>query len=170
MNKLTLSYTQYQYYLSKICRDISLSKWTPDYVVGLVRGGSLSAVMISHYFDKPCHMLKVALRDHEDTEHNCWMPEDAFGYGLGTRKNILIVDDINDTGATIDWLVDDWQSSCLPDNEEWPTIWNHNVRFATIVDNLSSKCSVKMDYVGFEINKAETDVWIDFPYENWWSK
>jgi len=25
-----------------------------------------------------------------------------------------------------------------------------------------------MDFVGMEVNKAEEDVWIDFPYESWW--
>jgi len=39
-----------------------------------------------------------------------------------------------------------------------------------LVDNLASKCNVKMDYVGMEVNKAEKDVWIDFPWEDWWTK
>ena len=26
-------------------------------------------------------------------------------------KNILIIDDINDTGATFEWLVNDWKQS-----------------------------------------------------------
>ena len=29
-------------------------------------------------------------------------------------KNILIVDDINDTGATFEWLVNDWKQSVCP--------------------------------------------------------
>jgi hypothetical protein len=27
-----------------------------------------------------------------------------------------------------------------------------------------------MYYVGMEVNKAENNVWIEFPYEDWWSK
>jgi len=27
-----------------------------------------------------------------------------------------------------------------------------------------------MDYTGMEINKAENDVWVDFPWEDWWLK
>jgi len=27
-----------------------------------------------------------------------------------------------------------------------------------------------MNYCGMEVNKAEEDVWIEFPYENWWMK
>ena len=83
-------------------------------------------------------------------------------------KHILIVDDINDTGATFNWIMKDWQSSCLPNNDDWKWVWNNNVRFAVLVDNLASHCEVKMDYAGMEVNKAENDVWIEFPYESWW--
>jgi hypothetical protein len=44
------------------------------------------------------------------------------------------------------------------------------VRFATVFDNLASNANVKMTYVGEEINKAERDIWIDFPFEDWWTK
>jgi hypoxanthine-guanine phosphoribosyltransferase len=98
-------------------------------------------------------------------ESNLWMAEDAYN-----GKNILIVDDINDTGATFNWIMKDWASGCRPNDEKWKSVWNNNVRFAVLVDNLASKCDVKMDYVGMEINKAERDVWIEFPYEEWWSK
>jgi hypoxanthine phosphoribosyltransferase len=107
-------------------------------------------------------------------ESNLWMAEDAYGYnredGLPMAKNILVVDDINDSGATLNWVMEDWQSSCLPADARWDHVWNQNVRFAVVIDNLASKCKVKMDYCGAEINKAEDDVWVDFPYEDWWKK
>jgi hypoxanthine phosphoribosyltransferase len=87
------------------------------------------------------------------------------------KKNILIVDDINDTGATLNWIMQDWQESCHSRDDRWEDeIWNNNVRFAVLFDNLASNCNVKMDYVGEEVNKAENNVWIDFPYEDWWTK
>ena len=88
----------------------------------------------------------------------------------GTYKEILIVDDINDTGATFNWIMEDWRSSCFPNDDTWDEVWNNNVKFAVVVDNLASKCNAKMDYVGREINKAENDVWVDFPWEDWWAK
>jgi xanthine phosphoribosyltransferase len=175
MEKRKVSWQEFQGLVAKICRDISLGTWRPDYVVGITRGGLLPAVMISQYFNIPCETLKVSLRDNggeHATESNLWMSEDAFGYDPDIpTPNILVVDDINDSGATINWILNDWQSSCLPDAERWlDEIWNQNVRFATIFDNLASESKVKMDFVGEEINKAENPVWIEFPFEEWWTK
>jgi uncharacterized protein len=175
VNKLIINDAEFKGLVAKICRDITLTDWRPDYIVGLTRGGLLPAVMISQYFNIPCETLKISLRDGEECESNCWMAEDAFGYnaaeiGDPLCKNVLVVDDINDQGSTLNWLMNDWQGSCLPGDPRWEHVWNQNVKFAVIVDNLSSKCNVGMDFVGMEVNKAENDVWIEFPYEEWWTK
>jgi xanthine phosphoribosyltransferase len=165
MNKLIINDSEYKHLVSKISREIYFSKWIPDYVVGITRGGLLPAVMLSHYLSIPMNTLQISLRDNGESESNLWMAEDAYN-----GKNILIVDDINDSGATLNWLMEDWPSGCFPDDEKWKLVWNNNVRFASIIDNLASKCNVKMDYCGKEINKSEQDVWIEFPYEEWWAK
>lgn len=164
MIKQRIKFSEFSGYLSKICRQFG--SWRPDYVVGLTRGGLLPAVMISHWLDVPMYSLNVSLRDNISlSESNLWMAEDAFA-----GKNILIVDDINDSGATLNWIMDDWRSGCFPTDPKWDNVWNNNVRFAVVVDNLASECAVAMDYAGLEVNKAEKDVWIDFPYEEWWAK
>lgn len=167
MKKHFISQKQFNGLVADICRQVVNSSWKPDYVVGITRGGSIAAVMISHYFNCSCEMLKVSFADDDQQESNCWMSEDAFGYE-STPKNILIVDDINDTGRTLNWIVDDWQSTCLPNHEQWKSVWNNNVRFATVVDNTASKFAHKIDFAGMEINKVEDPAWIVFPYENWW--
>jgi hypoxanthine phosphoribosyltransferase len=167
--------------ISDISMKMHRDNWKPDYIVGLTRGGLIPAVYLSHYLDVPMETLKVSLRDNAETETNCWMAEDAFGYDYsneiietypasiygeeGQGKNILIVDDINDTGATLDWIINDWQSSCMPDSPKWLNVWGNNVRIAVLVDNLSSNFSRKVDYCAKEINKAEKDVWIVYPWE-----
>lgn len=195
MEKRKVSWDEFQGLVGKVCRDITLSDWRPDYVVGITRGGLLPAVMISHYFNVPCHTLKVSLRDGEDCESNLWMAMDALGDPPSERfvdsddvgeileaasdlleagdtwKNILIVDDINDQGSTINWILKDWPAGCHPHHPAWKDdVWNVNVKFAVLFDNLSSNALIKMDYTGEEINKAEKDVWIDFPFEDWWTK
>ena len=163
MNKRLVNFTEYKSLVNSICRDIAASDWKPDYIVGITRGGLLPAVMISQYFNIPMQSLDVSLRDGGECVSNLGMADDAY-----EGKNILIVDDINDTGATLNWIMNDWPSSCHPSAIRWPDIWNNNVKFAVVFDNLSSDCKVSMDFCGEEINKAENDVWIVFPYEEWW--
>lgn len=165
MDKFVIDNTWLKLHVNKICRSLSASKWCPDYIVGLTRGGLVPAVMISHWLDVPMHSLNVSLRDNSTgPESNLWMANDAFA-----GKNILIVDDINDSGSTINWIMEDWASGCFPYDERWSSIWNNNVKFAVVVDNLSSKSKVAVDYAGVEINKHEKDVWVEFPWESWWS-
>jgi hypothetical protein len=152
-----------------IAREISLSDWKPDYIVGISRGGLTPSVLMSHYLNAPLHALKVTLRDgaEEDCDHNCWMAEDAMGYD-GEKQNILIVDDINDSGATFSWIKKDWPAGCLPTDDRWDGIWGHNVRFAVLVHNLAS--DETSDYAGMEINKAEDPSWCVFPWEEFWTR
>ena len=179
MNKLKINQHEVNGLVGKICRELATGTWRPDYIVGITRGGLIPAVMISQYFNIPLHTLNVSLRDGDiGPESNLWMAEDALGPLSKNRiidndttfKNILVVDDINDQGTTLNWIMQDWPSGCFPDDPSWDEVWNNNVKFAVLVDNLASKCSVKMDFVGMEVNKAETDVWIDFPWEDWWTK
>lgn len=194
MNKLIINQQELNGLVSKICRNILISNWRPDYIVGITRGGLIPAVMISQYLNVPMHTLGVSLRDGEGGESNLWMASDALGPNSrerlvddandiggilsaatdllenGTYKEILLVDDINDTGTTFNWIMQDWASGCFPQDPAWDEVWNNNVKFAVVIDNLASKCNVKMDFVGREINKAESDVWVDFPWEDWWTK
>lgn len=147
------------------------SSWRPDYIVGINRGGLPLALRLSHLIGVRMYTLDVSLRDGGDVgpESNCWMAEDAFGYHDGQckpkmKKQILIVDDINDTGATFNWIRKDWPKGCLPDHPAWEDVWEENVRFAVMTENLSSEFG-EVAYSWHEVNKAEEDVWLVYPWE-----
>ena len=176
---------QLRTWIHNIIRAMAQDNFRPDYIVGITRGGLIPATMLSHYLDVPMHTLNISFRDNDvGPESNLWMAEDAFGYvpyegvelpapadrvvsNPERRKKILIVDDINDSGRTLQWIKDDWMSSCLPNSEAWNDVWHHNVQFAVMVDNTASSFK-EVDFCGTEINKLETPVWIVFPWENWW--
>ena len=123
--------------------------WRPDFIVGVTRGGLWPAMMLSHYLSIKMYTLDVRMRDGDEQEHCEWLINEAT---CGT--NILIIDDINDTGETYTWIQNDW------------AVMDNNLRFAALIDNVPSNFSV--DYSSIEINKAEDPAWIVFPYEEWW--
>jgi len=176
MKKIYYSWQEIEAQTQEILRQLQRDAWRPDYVVGLTRGGLVPATLISQYLEVPMECLKVSLRDSEHgPESNLWMAEDAFGYVMhdpmcsgNGRKKILIVDDINDSGATLNWIKNDWPSGCLPNDKRWEEVWGNNVRVATLVDNEASKSELKISYSAIDLNKAEEDVWIVFPWEDWW--
>jgi uncharacterized protein len=157
-----------------LCRELHSDQWYPDYIVGITKGGLVPATMIAHYLHCRMETLKISLRDGGECESNLWMAEDAFGYQDGKsvpelRKNILIVDDINDSGATLNWIREDWPSGCMPNDPDWNSIWGHNVRVACLYNNAASNSMTRVNYYAKQINKRERDEWIVFPWENWWN-
>ena len=168
MKKIYYSWQDVENQTQEILRQMALEPWRPDYVVGLTRGGLVPANLISQYLEVPMETLKVQLRDGHESESNLWMAEDAFGHNLEIAKNILIVDDINDSGATLNWIKQDWQSGCFPTEPHWAFVWGNNVRVATLVDNEASASELNVSYTAVGLNKAEEDSWIVFPWEDWW--
>jgi uncharacterized protein len=163
MKKVYYTWQDIENQTQEILRQLQRDAWRPDYVVGLTRGGLVPANLISQYLEIPMECLKVSLRDGGEPESNLWMAEDAFN-----SKKILIVDDINDSGATLNWIKEDWMSSCLPGHPDWDNVWGNTVRVATLIDNESSASELNVSYTAVGLNKAEEDVWIVFPWEAWW--
>lgn len=191
MKKIYYTWRQIQGACLEIARQINNDQWRPDYIVGISRGGLVPATLLSHYLNVPMKPLQVSLRDGGECVSDCGMAEDALGYPKQDRfvedendiagvlaaagslleegenfKNILVVDDINDSGATIAWIKKDWPASCLPNDPDWQHVWGNNVRFAVLTNNLSSNESV--EYFAWEVNKAEEDCWLVYPWEEFW--
>lgn len=181
MKKIYYNWQQVEGAVLEIARQLSIDKWKPDYIVGITRGGAVPAILLSQYLNIPMRPLEVSLRDGGQCVSDLGMAEDAFGYvpqdeqekiksrwDISFRKNILIVDDINDSGATLEWIKKDWPSGCFPSEEGvWNSVWHHTVRFATLTHNLSSNFK-DIDYYAWEVNKGEEDCWLVYPWEEFW--
>lgn len=165
MKKIYVSWQDVQRQVQELARQMWQDSWRPDYVVGITRGGLTPANLISQYLGSDMETLKIRLRDGDDhdCESNLWMPQDAV-----QGQRILIVDDINDSGATLNWLRQDWQSSCPHD--DWDAIWNSNVKIAMLYDNAASASTLRVDYIAEHIDKSRDPSWVVFPWEEWWRR
>ena len=134
---------------SSIVLQMYNNNWRPDYIVGITRGGNIPATIISNMLDIPCEAMKVSFRNDDRVDKDFWLSE------LVQEKNILIVDDINDTGETFKWILKDWMLEKIL----------HKVKFATLTENIASDFGYVSYYV-HEVNKSEEDVWLVYPWEN----
>ena len=179
MKKIFVTWHDVQRQTQEILRQMQKESWKPDYIVGITRGGLTLSNLLSQYLDVTMYTLDVRLRDgkHVPCESNHKLAELAFGinndmsngarWDTGRRKKILIVDDINDSGASINWIKQDWMNACMPnETDAWNSVWSGNVRFATLTDNLASNFDQCVNYCCDTINKDKDDVWLVYPWEN----
>ena len=134
--------------LQNILDQLNQQQWQPQVILGLNRGGCIPAIYLSHKLDVPHHVLNVSLRDHADNPDLTTL-EKVYAW----QKRILIVDDINDTGATFNYIMNNFGKP-------------ERLKFAVILHNTVSTYT-DIDYKGFEINKLEDPRWIVFPWEQW---
>lgn len=143
----------YEEFLAKVrvlSRKVVQSGWTPEFVIGVGRGGLVPAVYISHQLELP--MLSI--------DHSSKVPGFAdellakvAGMSLA-GKRVLFVDDINDSGGTIEYIRELLGSNGCD---------HANLRFAVLINNTRSKSAV--DLWVDEIDRDEDKRWFVFPWE-----
>jgi hypoxanthine phosphoribosyltransferase len=128
---------------------IRSSHWTPNYIVGVKRGGLVPAIKLSHIFNKPLIMMSCQLRDSKDKEVRLYEVEE-----IPNDKNILIVDDICDSGITLSKIILQFYSNgfCID-----------NIKTCSLIYNTSQNFIV--DYYSKEIDRNNDKRWVIFPWE-----
>jgi len=124
------------------------SNWMPSIILGINRGGCIPGVYLSHRINTAHEVLDVRLRDHT-TKPNLSVLEKAFAF----QKKILIIDDINDSGETFNYIIKNFGNG------------DGRIKFAALIHNTPSKA--KVDYLGYTIDKSKNPVWVVFPWEEW---
>jgi hypoxanthine phosphoribosyltransferase len=143
--KIVLTWNDFDCLTKQIIKQVTESEWKPDVIVGIVRGGAVPATVLSHSLNIKCVNFTIAFRDFETRDDM----SSIFDWANVFSKNILIVDDINDTGTTISYIKKMYNTK--------------NTKFATLIHNASS--SQMVNYFGKLIDKSEKDLWVVFPWE-----
>ena len=133
--------------LVEIIHQIDQSNFSPEMIFSINRGGCIPGVYLSHLLNIPHYVIDVQLRDQKDNINISNLLESAK-----LERNILIVDDINDTGATFNFVKNSLSE------------YKGNFGYAALIENKSSK--FKVDFKGKIIDKKINPNWIVFQWEN----
>lgn len=148
-----LHYIGYESFIASVrglSEAISSGGWTPDFVIGIGRGGLVPAVYVSHELKLP--MLSIDHSSKVPGFADELLAKVAGKSAQGVR--LLFIDDINDSGGTIEYI-----RNLLADNG----CATENLRFGVLMTNTRSKVTV--DYWSEMIDRDEDKRWFVFPWE-----
>lgn len=127
--------------------DIESSGWTPDIIVGIANGGVIPATLLSKQWNIPVRTVIIQLRDGNIQERN-----HDVEIAIRHNKRVLFVDDINDSGSTLQHIKHTWYIK--------KEHWGDTVRTAVIHNKNTSK--TKPDYKAEDV---ESSSWVVYPWE-----
>lgn len=132
--------------LSKIISQIESSNFTPEIIFSINRGGCIPGVYLSHAINVQHKVIDVQLRDDLNSPNI-----KSLSNIISVYNNILIIDDINDTGSTFNFIKKSFKNH------------NKNLYYASLIEN--KKSSFKVNFFGKIIDKSIDPKWIVFPWE-----
>ena len=161
MEKLYYSWSDLETDCRIITREMAIEGYKPDVVIGPERGGYPMGVMMSHYFNVPFEGFNWQTRDGKIEDSTTLL--NILSKYNGT--SILIVDDINDTGTTLNGIckvIEDFDV----DNNNLMIKAHQDITVCTLFNKTMSSFK-NVDYYARECT-PDYDPWIVFPYEEWW--
>ena len=139
-NKIYLDYDDVESMNMNLVHDVS--KFKPDVIVGITRGGLLPALHLSHHLDRPLQTITWQTRDINKCEH-----DKKLQNLIDTGSRVVFVDDINDTGRTFSEISKAYHGA------------RSNVMFISLVQKLETT------HPATAALTLSDDRWIVFPWE-----
>ncbi len=110
-DKLIIDWKEYNLIVEKLAIQIHKNSFKPDLLIGIMRGGAPIIDVLSRIFKLKCAYLAVESysgKDIEDQQGELVFSREMSSTVQDMRGNILLCDDLSDTGVTlnksIDWL------------------------------------------------------------------
>ena len=157
-NKLIIDWKEYNLIVEKLAIQIHESGFKPDMLIGIMRGGAPIIDVLSRVFKLKCAYLAVESYSGEGTEDQ--QGELVFSREMSStvqemQGNLLLCDDLSDTGVTlnksIDWL------------KKYPSIKNiESIKTAVLWKKKDS--TFEPDYCA---QRLDGNPWIVQPFENY---
>lgn len=137
--------------VNKIARQMVNQQLTPDIVVGVLRGGVIPAVYLSHWFSCPMMAIEWSTRDNAVGQSI----DDKIIQDVKMNKTVLIVDDICDSGLTLRQIYDYINERAYPEM----------LKSAVLHYNIGQDV-FEPDFYHLEINKVEDPRWVVYEWED----
>lgn len=151
--KVFINYTQFEEKLIKLYYKIRKGG-IPTTIVGIASGGLNISVPLSNWFK--CKHVGVSIHFY-DGDRLAGKPYFANIPPFPTDvRNLLLVDDILDSGTTIKYFVD-----------QTKLVHGTNFKIATLHWNPNGKFKLKPDYY---VDKKKENTWIVYPWESEYSE
>jgi hypoxanthine phosphoribosyltransferase len=168
MRKEFLSYQTVRNNAIKLADRIFRQGFTPDVIYVSLRGGAYMGNVISEYFKlvrkdrRPIYYAAVVARSYRDVGEQDKVRVDGWTYDpeyLRSGDKVLLVDDIFDTGRTVNHLVEIIMDKGIPRQDVRVAVHDYKLR-----RYLSRQLPVQPDYYCrfHELTTSEQDFWIHY--------
>ena len=134
--------------LNKIVEQIENSNWSPNVIISINRGGCVPGIYLSHRLNLKHKVIDIQFRDSNRSPDLKIVKQKIKRF-----NNILLVDDINDSGKTLKTIYD------------LINAYSKKIYNATLIYNQES--IIKTDFYGRMIKRSEDKNWYIFPWEEW---
>lgn len=147
-NKIIYSHDAFVLDINKIGMWLRDVQFTPDLIVGILRGGAAPAVYLSHEINCPVRVVEWSTRDSQkrDTQEL-----DQVAAMATAGKKILIIEDIVDSGTTMQEIKKRLGDTGI--NVLYVAMW-YNPSQPTTIHHL---CNI--------IDRSIDDRWVYMPWE-----
>ena len=169
MDKVYITDKQIKEAAVKLTESIETDNWQPDLIIAVTRGGLIPAGYVSYYLDNK-QVACVNINSYEDEEQDTSkLEEQEYQLRVDLQnivkkfnpKNILIIDDLIDTGVTLRFIDVNLMAVCnyfkmtgLPCNFDW--------KFGVLYNN-------EKEYMPFSKHvysgEPKPEGWLVFPWD-----
>lgn len=133
---------------------LRLKNFKPDYIVAVAGGGLIPARILRTFIDVPIISVTISFYNEKNQIMDVpkilqWVDKETI-----KGKNILIVDEVDDTRKTLSYLVEFFRQN------------SNKLGIFTVNNKIKPKVYKIPDNVLYISCRENTDIWIVYPWDN----
>jgi len=159
-NKYYIGFEQLLTDVARLAEKVANSGINYDAIVAIAGGGLVPARLLRNFLHLPIYSVNIKTYDGEEKSGKIdiiqWLGKSECGVLSG--KNILFVDDLDDTRGTLEHFVN-------MINDDYEGFHGGEIGFALLYNKIKEKCYNLPDKYHYYSAKDVENRWIVFPWE-----